>query len=135
MKVNNIMGLLRKEVKNNNLDLTNNLRQICASIDALYPPGSMTTKLLTFQGRRMVINADAEKGYILVELTDHEGRPIPGYTKQECVQFRKDDVCSEVQWKGSNSLEGGNSLASLRGEAVHITFYMQTARLYSFKLC
>ena len=99
-----------------------------ASVEALYPPGNMTTKLLTFEGEHLVINANAEKGYILVELTDHEGKPIPGYTKDESIPFSRDDVRGEVRWKG------GNSLAPLKGTPVHIVFYLKTAQLYSFKV-
>ena len=99
-----------------------------ASIEALYPPGSVTTKLLTFEGEHLVINADAEKGHILVEVTDHEGRPIPGYTKDECIPFCGDEIRGEVGWKG------GNSLAPLKSKPAHIVFHLKTARLYSFQI-
>ena len=97
-----------------------------ASIEALYPPGSMTTKLLTFDGERLVINAYAEKGHILVELIDHEGKPIPGYTKEESIPFSRDDIRGEVRWKERSRL------SPLRGKPVHMVFHLKTAQLYSF---
>ena len=97
------------------------------SIDALYPPGSMTTRLLTFEGERMAINADAENGYILVELTDRENKPIPGFTKEESVPFSSDDTRGEVRWNS------GKRLAVLQSKPVRIIFHMKTARLYSFR--
>ncbi len=100
-----------------------------ASIEALYPPGILITKLLTFEGGRLIINADAEKGSMLVEFTDAEGNPIPGYTKEDCVPFCRDEIRGEVRWSG------GAGLDRLKGRPVHIVFYLKTARLYSFKFC
>lgn len=100
-----------------------------ASIDALFPGGSVTTKLLTFQGQRLMLNADAAHGEILVELTDHEGRPIPGYTKEQCIGLREDAVRGQVRWRTSQSL------APLQGKPIRATFHLKTARLYSFQFC
>ena len=111
------------------LNLATLRRDGFASIETLYPGGRMTTKLLSLEGERLVINADAENGHIEVELTDSEGKPIPGYTKDECVPFCRDDVRGEIQW------QGGRSLAALKARPAHIVFHMQTARLYSFKVC
>lgn len=99
-----------------------------ASVEALYPSGTMTTKLLTFDAEKLIINADAEKGSILVELIDHEGKPIPGYTKEECVPFRRNDIRGEIQWKSDKNI------SLLHNRVVRIRFYLQTTRLYSFLL-
>lgn len=110
------------------LNLATLRRDGFASIEALYPGGSFATKLLVLDGERLVINADAEKGHILVELTDPEGKPIPGYTKEECVPFTQDAIRGDVRWRKKRSL------VSLKGKTARIVFHMKTARLYSFKI-
>jgi hypothetical protein len=100
-----------------------------ASIEALYPGGTMATRLLTFGGDRLVINADAENGFVRVELTDREGTPIPGYTRDESVPFTRDDLRGDTRWSS------GRSVAELQGKPVRILFQMRTARLYSFRFC
>jgi len=95
-----------------------------ASIEAHYPPGSMTTRPLTLEGERLIINADAEKGAIHVEVTDPEGHPLPGFTRDDCLPFQDDCTSGEVRWKNA-------TLATLRGQTVRLTFHLQTARLYA----
>jgi hypothetical protein len=114
------------DMPSSSLNLATLRRDGFASIEALYPGGSMSTKLLTLEGDRLVVNADAERGCVLVEIGDHEGRSLPGYTREDCVPFCRDDVRGEVQWRS------GASLAPLRGRPVRIAFHLRTARLYSF---
>ena len=121
--------LTKSPILPSSLNLATLRRDGFASIDALYPLGCMTTRLIQFEGEKLIINADAENGYILVELTDEEGKAIPGYTKEECVPFNKDEIHGQVQWKSNKNL------ATVREKAVHIKFHMQSARLFSFRLC
>jgi len=98
-----------------------------ASIHASYPPGKLTTKLLTFTGEHLEINADSEKGCISVELLDAEGKSIPGFAKADCIPFAKDEIRGIVEWKG------GRSVRHLTGKPVRIAFHMETAKLYAFR--
>jgi hypothetical protein len=83
--------------------------------------------LLTFSGQNLEINADSDKGCILVELLDEAGNPIPGFTKDECVPFSRDAVRGAVEWKD------GRNIGELEGKPVRVTFHMRTAKLYAFR--
>lgn len=98
------------------------------SLDAIYPEGSAVTKLLTFTGRHLELNADAENGCIRVEIVDAHGVPIAGFTKDDCRPFRANDVRGTVKWKARDSLH------ALAGKAVRLVFHMQAAKLYTFRV-
>ena len=98
------------------------------SLDAIYPAGSAVTKLLTFTGRHLELNADAENGWIRVEIVDAHGEPIAGFAKDDCVPFDTDDIRGTVRWKT------GDSLAALAGKPVRFIFHMQSAKLYAFRI-
>jgi len=97
------------------------------SIYSSCPAGRLTTRLLKFTGEHLEINADAEKGSIRVEILDAEGKPIPGYTKEDCITFARDEVHGIVEWKR------GRHLRPLEGRPVRIVFHMETAKLYAFR--
>ena len=100
----------------------------CPLIDAIYPEGTAVTKLLTFTGRHLELNADAENGWIRVEIVDAHGEPIAGFKKDDCLPFRADGVRGTVRW------QTGDSLDALAGKAVRFVFYMQSAKLYTFRV-
>jgi len=97
------------------------------SILASYPSGKLTTKLLTFTGEHLEINADSEKGSIFVELLDNQGTPIPGFAKADCIPFARDAIRGIVEWKG------GRSVRDLANKPVRVVFHMETAKLYAFQ--
>ena len=98
-----------------------------ASVSACYPPGRMVTKLLTFTGTQLEVNADAEHGHIIVEILDAEGKPVPGCDRESCVPFQQDAIRGRIRWKGEPNL------AALQGKPVRLVFHMQTAKLYAFR--
>jgi len=96
------------------------------SIHANSVTGTLTTRPLKFSGERLVINAEAEEGEIVVELLDASGCPIPGFEAQNGVSFRGDSTHHEVAWKQ------GCELGDLIGRPVKLKLYMRCAKLYSF---
>ena len=80
--------------------------------------------------RRLVINAEAEKGEVRVELLDANAgdQPIPGFSRKECDRFNGDSVHHTVTWNGSQNL------SSLMGKSFKLKFYLRNAKLYSFQL-
>jgi hypothetical protein len=110
------------------LNLATLRRDGFVSLDAIYPEGRAVTKLVTFTGRHLELNADAENGWIRVEIVDAHGEPIAGFTKVDCMPFRTDDVRGIVKWKTVDSLD------ALAGKAVRFVFHMQAAKLYSFRI-
>ena len=96
------------------------------SINANSVTGTLTTRPLTFSGERLVINADAEEGEIVVEVLDASGGPIPGFEAQNGAPLRNDRIRHEVAWKQDAEF------ADLAGQPVKLRFHMRCARLYSF---
>ena len=80
--------------------------------------------------KRLVINAKARNGKILVELLDANAgdQPIPGFSLPECDFFAGDSVRHTVTWNSSSDL------SSLTGRSFKIKFHLRNAKLYSFKL-
>ena len=96
------------------------------SIDCHYAPGRLTTKLVTFVGNELEINA-AASGSISVEILDESGLTIPGFAQEDCVPFSGDSVRGRVSWKS------GNNLSALEGKPIRLVFHMQMTRLYAFQ--
>lgn len=96
------------------------------SMDAGTQEGTLTTRLVTFKGRRLFVNADVESGELRVEILDRNGRPIPGFTRAECLPLRSDSTLLAVHWKDASDL------TSLAGKPVRFRFYLRDGRLYSF---
>ncbi|MFV1969010.1 MAG: hypothetical protein ACC628_26620, partial [Pirellulaceae bacterium] len=96
------------------------------SVDADDGPGTLTTKPLKLAGNDLVINADARKGQMAVEILGQAGRPLPGFSLADCKPFSGDSVRHTVQWKSSSDL------SQLKGQPVRLRFHIQNAKLYSF---
>ena len=96
------------------------------SVDA-EEQGALTTRPFTFRGGELVINADASDGQVMVEVQDVEGKPIPGFGRQDCLALRADEVRHTVTWTGKEDLK------ALEGKAVRLKFYLSRAKLFSLK--
>lgn len=97
------------------------------SVNAPMSGGELVTRPVVFTGRKLVLNySSAAAGDIRVELQDQEGKPIPGYTLDDCVSLFGDTIARGVSWKN------GNDLSSLAGRPVRIRFVLRDADLFSF---
>ena len=97
------------------------------SVDAGDEPGTLTTKPLKFAGDKLVINAEAQDGWIGVEILGRSGqRPVPGFSLADCERFSGDSVRHTVKWRGNSDL------SRLQGRPVRLRFHLQNAKLYSF---
>mgnify|MGYP001164128934 CR=1 FL=1 len=79
----------------------------------------------------MLINANADGGSILVELVDGYERPIPGFSRADCIPITANGKDQPVRWKGDpvpDQAEG-----DYRG-AFMTQFIMKNAKLYSCTL-
>ena len=98
------------------------------SVQADYMWGALLTKPFTFDGSRLFINYSASAaGSIFAEVTDENGVPLPGFSKDDCLEIIGDEINREVKWK--NNPNPG----SLAGKPVRLRFFMKDADLYSFK--
>ncbi len=100
------------------------------SLDSPY--GDETTAItrpLTFTGNRLQLNVDTDAvGYVQVGFLDERGRPIEGYTVDDCVYVNGDFIAKEVDW-----LETGADLSALVGRTVQVVFRMRGAKLYAMQ--
>ena len=108
-----------------------------SSVHADYRGGTMTTRPLSFleagqtsanpsNGIRLRLNAaTSAAGSIRVELLDHSGKVIPGYSMQDCDVVIGDYLERIVSWKGKSDLTG------LAPRVIHVRFQMKDADLFS----
>ena len=91
--------------------------------------GGLTTRVLTFKGRQLVVNhrARSRDGSIRVELLDDAGTPIDGFTASDCVPLKGDQLASRVTWKGQRDL------ARLSGTPIKLRFVIRNAELFSIR--
>ena len=89
--------------------------------------GEIVTRPLVFEGDHMVLNVSCEPdGYAAVELLDDSGRPVPGYTRQDCDRITGDSVSEVVSWRGQADV------SRLVGRPVQVRIVLRKARLYAF---
>jgi hypothetical protein len=88
--------------------------------------GSLTTRLVTFSGRHLFVNADVPEGTLTAEVLDMNGIPIEPFTFGNCIPFAGDSTLTQISWKG------GDDLTALAGRAVRFRFRLKNGKLYSF---
>ena len=98
------------------------------SVNAGWKGGELITKPLTFDGNQLTLNfATSAAGAIRVELQTADGKPIPGFTIEECAEAFGDAIERPVTWKS------GTDVSSLAGKPVRLRITMHDADLYSFR--
>ena len=97
-----------------------------ASMEAGAETGYLTTRNLSFQGKHLFVNADTVKGELRAEIQDKSGRPIDGYSLQNCVPVTVDSTRQMVSWQGSDDL------SILAGKSLRMKFSVSEGKLYSF---
>jgi len=97
------------------------------SVFGPYTGGEMITKPLTFSGNGLTINySSSAAGHVRVELQTPEGKPIDGFTLDDCPQIIGDRLEHTVRWKP------GADVSALAGRSVRLRFELKDADLYSF---
>ncbi len=98
------------------------------SVRAPFSGGEMLTRPLRFSGDELVLNVSTgAAGSLRVEMQDQRGKPIPGYTLDDCLPVVGDSVEKTVHWKGPDRLTG------LAGQTLRLRFVMKDADLYSLR--
>lgn len=88
--------------------------------------GTVLTKPVTFSGKHLFVNAECRFGAMAVEVTDEDGRTLPGFSVADCLAFeRKDETKAEIRWRQG-------TLAALAGKNVRFRFHLHCGTLYSF---
>jgi hypothetical protein len=90
--------------------------------------GEATTKPFVFSGNQLEINfSTSAAGSIGIELQDENGKPLPGFTLEECPEIYGDEIERTVEWN-SNA-----DLSKLEGKPVRMRIVLKDADLYSFR--
>lgn len=85
--------------------------------------GSLTTRPLVLDGKRLYLNADATGGEIRVEMLDAGGEVLSGFALNRATPIGEDRVRHPVSWEGDPALPEGT---------VRLRFHLKRARLYAF---
>ncbi len=93
--------------------------------------GQVLTKPITFDGKELELNFKASNGgSVRVELLDHKGQPIEGFSLADCEPMSGDSIDMVAKWKATKNNQ--KSLSDLKG-AVQMRFQLVDASLYSFR--
>ncbi|MFA6243583.1 MAG: hypothetical protein WC655_21760 [Candidatus Hydrogenedentales bacterium] len=95
------------------------------SLDAA-TEGFVVTKPLKLSGNNLFLNLSAPNGQATVEVLDANGKPVPGYSKDEAIPMTGDHVRAPVSWKN------GASIAALAGKEIQLKISVNAANLYAF---
>lgn len=87
--------------------------------------GYLLTKTVMFKGNYFFVNADV-KGELAVELQDSNGRPIPGFTKSDCIKMKGSSTKYLIRWANKADV------SLLKNKEVKIKFYLTDGDIYSF---
>lgn len=90
--------------------------------------GEMTTKPITFGGSTLSLNfATSAAGQVRVEIQDANGKPLPGFSAEDCDELFGDTLDRRVTWHEKTDL------SAIRGQVVRLRFVLRDADLYSFQ--
>jgi hypothetical protein len=86
----------------------------------------LTTKPLTFDGQRLLLNISTSAGGgARVEIQSPDGHPLDGFALDDCVEIIGDSLEFPVQWRGD--------IGMLAGQPVRLRFVLKDADLYSYR--
>jgi len=98
------------------------------SVEASRSGGEFVTKPLLFEGRRLTLNlSTSAAGGLGVGLQEADGRPIEGFSLDECTEIIGDEIERVVSWRQ------GSDLGRLAGRPVRLHFLMNDADLYALR--
>lgn len=90
--------------------------------------GSLVTKPLKFQGKRLVLNLAVREGSrVRVELQTADGKPLPGFTLSQSKSLTGDEIEMAAEWSD------GADVGTLAGKPVRVLFDLKDADLYSIR--
>lgn len=96
------------------------------SLDADEKPGMLETVALETSGNRLIVNADASKGQLAVEVLDKDGKTLPGYSARDCITMKTDGIRHVIKWQDRERLPTDQPL--------RLRFHLKNASLYSYRV-
>ena len=77
-----------------------------ASRRAAEPQANLRTRSVIFtRGVGLFVNANTSGSLLTAACLDEAGRPIPGFSREECLGFRGNSTCAEIRWKNAEFAE------------------------------
>jgi hypothetical protein len=81
-----------------------------------------------FSGRELSLNfSTSAAGGVKVGFEDAEGKPIAGFSIEDCVMQIGNELDRKVSWKS------GSDVSAVAGRPVRLRFSMKDADIYSFQ--
>lgn len=90
--------------------------------------GEILTKPFRLEGQQLLINANASRGDLRVELRDENGKPIPKFAMNDADAIRGDSTEHIVSWRGISDFE------KHEGKIVQLRIKIRNAQLFSFRV-
>jgi len=99
------------------------------SVNASFEGGELLTKPFIFKGDGLHVNfSSSAAGSILVELiSETAGKPIEGFTLNDCYPIFGDSVDRKVEWKTASDLH------AIQGKMVRLRFVLKDADIFAFQ--
>ncbi len=98
-----------------------------ASLRGGYAGGEMVSRPFTFAGKALHLNfATGAAGSIALEIQDADGKPLPGFSKEEFLPTAGDEIDGVIAWKI------GADVSSLAGKPVRLHWVLKDADVFSF---
>ncbi len=99
-----------------------------ASLEAYSSPGVLVTKTFPFKGTGVVVNTDAGKGSVRLEILDDQGQPIPGFTREQARPITGNHLRARAAWTSEAAP------TDLRGRRTRLKLYIENGHLYSLSI-
>jgi hypothetical protein len=87
--------------------------------------GVVITRLLTWPGGDLLLNANATEGVIRVRVSQANRDLIEGFDYEQSDDFNSDEIRGRIRWKD-------RSLDELAGREIRLEFYLEKADLFAF---
>ena len=98
------------------------------SLHAPLVGGELITKPIVFTGHQLSVNySTSAAGSLYVELQDLAGKPLSGFTQQNCLEHYGDSTQQVIRWKS------GTDVSTLAGKPIRIRFILKDGDLFSYQ--
>ena len=93
--------------------------------------GRFSTRPLTINSDELTINYNAGNiGIVLVQVSDFQRNPLPGFTFEDCIPLRGNEIYGNVQWKEHKNLAG----LPQGDHGVRLDFKFIDSRIYAVRV-
>ena len=89
--------------------------------------GSIATRPVRFNGKRLTLNVNAPYGSVRVRLIDSNGKAYPGFDFRDSIPFTGNELFHSPSWKGNPNIEG------LGDVPIHIEIEVTRGEIYAIR--